>query len=85
MAIAFVLALAAGKPAPFYLLDEVDAALDRANSERLARLLKEFAQTSQVIVVSHNEELVRHADRIYGVVLRGGASEVLGLELSHAR
>lgn len=85
VAIAFVLALAAGKPAPFYLLDEVDAALDRANSERLARLLKEFAQTSQVIVVSHNEELVRHADRIYGVVLRGGASEVLGLELSHAR
>lgn len=85
VAIAFVLALAAGKPAPFYLLDEVDAALDRANSERLARLLREFAQTSQVIVISHNEELVRHADRIYGVVLRGGASEVLGLELTHAR
>lgn len=85
VAIAFVLALAAGKPAPFYLLDEVDAALDQAHSERLARLLREFAQTSQVIVISHNEELVRHADRIYGVVLRGGASEVLGLELVHAR
>lgn len=85
VAIAFVLALAAGKPAPFYLLDEVDAALDRANSERLAKLLREFAKTSQVIVISHNEELVRHADRIYGVVLRGGASEVFGLELTHAR
>lgn len=81
VAIAFVLALAAGRPAPFYLLDEADAALDKTNSERLARLLREFAQNAQVIVVSHNEELVRHADRIYGVVLRQGASEVLGMEL----
>jgi chromosome segregation protein len=81
VAIAFVLALAAGRPAPFYLLDEVDAALDKANSERLARLLRDFAKNSQVIVVSHNEELVRHADRVYGVVLRHGASEVLGMEL----
>lgn len=81
VAIAFVLALSAGRPAPFYLLDEVDAALDRANSERLADLLREFAKNAQVIVVSHNEELVRHADRIYGVVLRQGASEILGLEL----
>lgn len=85
VAIAFVLALAAGRPVPFYLLDEVDAALDQANSERLARLLREFAKGAQVIVVSHNEELVRHADRIYGVVLRGGASEIVGMELvSHA-
>ncbi|MCS7240442.1 MAG: chromosome segregation protein SMC, partial [Candidatus Bipolaricaulota bacterium] len=81
VAIAFVLALAAGRPAPFYLLDEVDAALDQANSERLARLLREFAKSAQVIVVSHNEELVRHADRIYGVVLRNGASEIVGMEL----
>jgi len=81
VAIAFVLALAAGRPAPFYLLDEVDAALDKANSERLARLLREFAKNAQVIVVSHNEELVRHADRIYGVVLRGGATEIMGMEL----
>ena len=70
VAIAFVLALAAGRPAPFYLLDEVDAALDKANSERLAKLLRDFAKNSQVVVVSHNEELVRHADRVYGVVLR---------------
>jgi len=81
VAIAFVLALAAGRPAPFYLLDEVDAALDRANSERLARLLKEFAREAQVIVISHNEELVRHADRVYGVTMRDGASEVVAMEL----
>ncbi|MBC7220746.1 chromosome segregation protein SMC [Candidatus Bipolaricaulota bacterium] len=85
VAIAFVLALAAGKPAPFYFLDEVDAALDRANSERLARLLREFARGAQVIVISHNEEVVRYADRVYGVLLRDGSSEVLGMELEHAR
>ncbi|QAA76210.1 MAG: hypothetical protein BIP78_0444 [Candidatus Bipolaricaulis sibiricus] len=85
VAIAFVLALAAGKPAPFYFLDEVDAALDRANSERLARLLREFAREAQVIMISHNEEVVRYADRVYGVLLRDGSSEVLGMELEHAR
>ena len=81
VAIAFVLALASGRPAPFYLLDEVDAALDRANSERLAHLLKDFAKNSQVIVISHNEELVRFADRMYGVTMRNGASEVVAMEL----
>ncbi len=81
VAIAFVLSLAAGRPAPFYLLDEVDAALDQANSERLARLLKEFAQEAQVIVISHNEEVVRYADRVYGVTMRQGASQVVALEL----
>ncbi len=81
VAIAFVLALSAGRPAPFYILDEADAALDRPNSERLAGLLREIARDSQVIVVSHNEELVRHADRVYGVTLRAGASRVLALEL----
>ncbi len=81
VALAFVLALAAGKPVPFYFLDEVDAALDQANSERLARLLKDFARKTQVIVISHNEEVVRYADRVYGVLLRDGASEVIGMEL----
>lgn len=85
VAVAFVLALAAGRPAPFYFLDEVDAALDRANSERLARLLREFAREAQVIMISHNEEVVRYADRVYGVLLRDGSSEVLGMELEHAR
>ncbi len=85
VAIAFVLALASGKPVPFYFLDEVDAALDPASSERLARLLREFARGAQVIVISHNEEVVRYADRVYGVLLRDGSSEVLGMELEHAR
>ncbi len=85
VAIAFVLALASGKPAPFYFLDEVDAALDQANSERLARLLREFAREAQVIMISHNEEVVRHADRVYGVLLRDGSSDVVGMELEHVR
>ncbi|MGY4707716.1 chromosome segregation SMC family protein [Candidatus Bipolaricaulota sp. J31] len=82
VAIAFVLALSEGKPAPFYLFDEVDAALDKPNSERLAGLLREIAREAQVIVISHNEELIRHADRVYGVTMRGGSSRVLALELA---
>jgi chromosome segregation protein len=81
VAIAFVLALSEGKPAPFYLFDEVDAALDKPNSERLAGLLREIAREAQVIVISHNEELIRHADRVYGVTMRNGSSRVLALEL----
>ncbi len=81
VAIAFILALSAGKPAPFYLFDEVDAALDKPNSERLAGLLKEIAREAQVIVISHNEELIRHADRVYGVTMRGGSSHVVAVEL----
>ena len=82
VAIAFVLALSEGKPAPFYLFDEVDAALDKPNSERLAGLLREIAREAQVIVISHNEELIRHADRVYGVTMRDGSSRVLALELA---
>lgn len=81
VAIAFVMALAAGRSAPFYLLDEVDAALDQANSGRLAKLLQEFAKEAQVIVISHNEEVVRYADRVYGVTMRQGASQVVAMEL----
>jgi chromosome segregation protein len=81
VAIAFVLALSEGRPAPFYLFDEVDAALDKPNSERLAGLLREIAREAQVIVISHNEEVIRHADRVYGVTMRDGASEVVGMEL----
>lgn len=81
VAIAFILALSAGRPAPFYLFDEVDAALDKPNSERLAGLLREIAREGQVIVISHNEELIRHADRVYGVTMRGGSSHVLAVEL----
>jgi chromosome segregation protein len=82
VATAFIFALQEHQKAPFFILDEIDAALDMMNTTRLARMLREYAKRIQVIVVSHNEETVRHADRAYGVTIKHGASEVLALDLT---
>jgi chromosome segregation protein len=82
VATAFIFALQEYQQAPFFILDEVDAALDVVNVTRLARMLREYAKRLQVIVVSHNEETVRHADRAYGVTMKNGASQVLALNLN---
>jgi len=49
------------------VLDEVDAALDKRNSEKLSRLLRKYAETSQYIVISHNDGIISDADSLYGV------------------
>jgi chromosome segregation protein len=82
VATAFIFALQEYQSAPFFILDEVDAALDLMNVTRLSRMLRDYAERIQVIVVSHNEETVRHADRAYGVTIKNGVSEVLALSLS---
>ncbi len=82
LAIAFIFALQEYQEAPLFVLDEVDAALDLMNATRLAKMLQEYSKRIQVIVVSHNEETVRHADRAYGVTIKNGVSEVLALNLN---
>ncbi len=82
LAIAFIFALQEFQEAPLFVLDEIDAALDLMNTVRLAKMLREYAKRVQVIVVSHNEETVRHADRAYGVTIKHGVSEVLALNLN---
>ena len=82
VATAFIFALQEYQDSPFFILDEVDAALDLMNATRLSKMLRDYAQRIQVIVVSHNEETVRHADRAYGVTIKNGVSEVLALNLS---
>ncbi|MGB2982482.1 MAG: AAA family ATPase, partial [Candidatus Bipolaricaulia bacterium] len=82
LAIAFIFALQEYQEAPLFVLDEIDAALDLMNTTRLAKMLQEYAKRVQVIVVSHNEETVRHADRAYGVTIKNGVSEVLALKLN---
>ncbi len=82
VATAFIFALQEYQKAPFFILDEVDAALDLMNTTRLSRMLRDYAERIQVIVVSHNEETVRHADRAYGVTIKNGVSEVLALSLN---
>ncbi len=72
-------------PVPFAVLDEVDAALDDQNSEHFCRLLTDFAERTQFLVVTHNALTVQAADHLYGVTLReDGSSQVLSLSLKEA-
>lgn len=82
VATAFIFALQEYQKAPFFILDEVDAALDLMNTTRLSKMLRDYAKRIQVIVVSHNEETVRHAERAYGVTIKNGVSEILALSLN---
>jgi chromosome segregation protein len=79
-AIALLLAIFRAKPSPFCILDEVDAALDEANTVRLAALLREFLDVSQFIIVTHKKRMMAAADRLWGVTMTDqGVSRVLPL------
>jgi chromosome segregation protein len=80
-AISFVFAILEYQESPFYLMDEIDAALDKTNSKKLSELLKDYADGNQFIVISHNDITVRHAERAYGVSMRDGVSKIRSIEL----
>ncbi len=80
-AIAFLFAIQRYKPSPFYILDEADAALDKVNSTKLRDLIKKHSKLAQFIVISHNDEVVRAADQIFGVSMEDGESKLLGIKL----
>jgi chromosome segregation protein len=82
-AAALIFALIAVKPSPFYLLDEVDAALDDSNVERFSEMVKSFAADSQMIIVTHNKKTMEMADRMYGVTMsEAGISSIVSAELT---
>ncbi len=77
-AIALLLAIFRNRPSPFCILDEVDAALDEANTARLASVLREFLELSQFIVVTHKKRTMAAADRLWGVTMQeSGISRLL--------
>ena len=81
-AIALLFALLEIRPAPFCVLDEVDAALDEANVERFAAALKERAQHTQFVVITHNRRTIEQADSIYGVTMgAAGVSRLLSVRV----
>ncbi|RLI97993.1 MAG: hypothetical protein DRO99_01840, partial [Candidatus Aenigmatarchaeota archaeon] len=80
-AFAFLFAIQKHKPAPFYVLDEADAALDKRNTQMIVNLLKKQAKYAQFVVISHNDTLVREADRIYGITMDAGESKIMAIEL----
>ncbi len=81
-ALAFLFSIQRYKPSPFYVLDEADAALDKPNTEAITHLLKKQSRMAQFIIISHNIDLVRKGDTIYGVSMDSGESKVIGLNLS---
>ena len=81
-ALSFIFAIQEHDPAPFYLLDEVDAALDKKNSEKLSELVKKYSQKAQYIMISHNDSVITGADKLYGVSMhQDGISHVVSLKI----
>ncbi|MFM9134283.1 MAG: chromosome segregation protein SMC, partial [bacterium] len=81
-AVAFLIALFKARPSPFYVLDEVEAALDDVNLGRLIDAIDELRQSSQLIVVTHQKRTMEIADALYGVSMRGdGVTQVVGQRL----
>ncbi|MFH1285328.1 MAG: AAA family ATPase, partial [Candidatus Micrarchaeota archaeon] len=81
LALLFIFSIQLYKPAPFYLLDEAEAALDKENSKKLAELLKKMSKETQFIVVSHNDAVISAADVALGVAMTDQGSKVVGIEL----
>jgi chromosome segregation protein len=80
-ALAFIFAIQEYNPASFYILDEVDAALDKHNSEKLGVLFKQYSGKAQYIVISHNDAIISEADRIFGISMQEGVSKITSLKL----
>ena len=81
-ALAFLFAIFKARPSPFYLMDEVEAALDDINLHRFLELVKSFAEDSQILIVTHQKRTMEMADVLYGVSRSGdGASRVISQRL----
>ncbi|MBH0008913.1 chromosome segregation protein SMC [Salinibacterium sp. SWN1162] len=78
-AVALLIAIFKARPSPFYIMDEVEAALDDANLGRLLAIFEDLRQTSQLIVITHQKRTMEIADALYGVSMRAdGISAVVG-------
>ena len=78
VAVALLIAIFKARPSPFYVMDEVEAALDDTNLGRLLGVFEELRQKSQLIVITHQKRTMEIADSLYGVTMRGdGVSEVI--------
>lgn len=81
-ALAFLFAVQEHDPAPFYIMDEVDAALDKRNSEKLGKLLKAYSTKAQYIVISHNDAIISESDTLFGISMdQHAVSKVTSLKV----
>lgn len=83
--LALLFAIISHNPPPFAVLDEVEAALDEANSKRFGKVLRELSDRTQFIVITHNRQTMREASLLYGVTMgEDGVSQILSLHLEEA-
>tara|TARA_Y100000310_G_scaffold345527_1_gene466010 strand:+ start:2872 stop:6408 length:3537 start_codon:yes stop_codon:yes gene_type:complete len=81
-ALAFIFAIQEHEPASFYILDEVDAALDKHNSEKFAKLIRKYSDNAQYVIMSHNDAVISEADSLYGISMNEhGISQVVSLKV----
>ncbi|MGO3432215.1 MAG: AAA family ATPase, partial [Cellulosimicrobium funkei] len=85
-AVALLVAIFKARPSPFYVMDEVEAALDDVNLGRLLEIFRELQEDSQLIVITHQKRTMEIADALYGVTMRGdGVTTVISQRMSEAR
>ncbi len=79
--LAFLFAIMQHYSSPFYVLDEVDAALDKANTRKIVNLVKKYSNETQFIVITHNDFTIQEADKVFGVSMESGVSKIFGIEM----
>ncbi len=86
VAIALLFAMLKVNPSPFCLLDEIDAALDDANTERFGDVLQDFAKNTQFIIITHNPHTMERVDKLHGITMQEpGTSKVISVKLEEAQ
>jgi chromosome segregation protein len=81
VALSLIFAIQELKPYSFYILDEIDAALDKRNASRLAEFLKKYAQRGQYIIISHNDEIIANSETLFGISMHEGISKLTSLKI----
>jgi chromosome segregation protein len=79
--LAFLFAIMQHYSSPFYVLDEVDAALDKANTRKITNLVKKYSKQVQFIVISHNDITTSAADKVFGVSMEDGMTKIFGIDM----
>ena len=81
VALSLIFAIQEYKPYCFYIFDEIDAALDKHNSELLAALIKKYMKTGQYIIITHNDTLISEGKNLYGVSMQENISKIISLKV----